>query len=86
MIFSSQAYEDVEIVLIKYLFVLTSRKKTLVAFFPQGRSTTFAHRNAPFPMKGNSEDTTLDSIVLTVAHTAGAGSVCKETIVLCMQK
>ena len=57
MIFSSQVYVDVKIVLIMYLFVLTSqKKKTLVAFFPQGRSTTFAHRNAPFPMKGNIED------------------------------
>ena len=44
MIFSSEVYEDVKTVLIMYLFVLTSRKKTLVAFFPQGRSTTFAHR------------------------------------------
>ena len=78
MMFSNQAYEDVKIVLIMYLFVLTSRKETVVAFFPQGRSTTFGHRNAPFPMKGKSEDSTLDSTVLTAARTAGADSVCKD--------
>ena len=59
MMFSNQAYKDVKIVLIMYLLVLTSRKETFVAFFPPGRSTTFGHRNVPFPMKGKSEDSTL---------------------------
>ena len=53
-----------------YLFVLTSRKKTSVASFRQGRTTTtsFAHRNAPFPVKQKMID----------ARTAGAGSVCMD--------
>ena len=41
-----------------YLFVLTSQKETLVASFREGRSTTtsFAHINALFPMKGKMID------------------------------
>ena len=52
MTFSSQAYKDVKIVLIMYLFVLTSRKKTLVAFFhrvDRQRLRTEMHR---FRLKG----------------------------------
>ena len=58
MIFSNLVWENATTALIMYLFVLTSRKKTLVASFRQGRSTTtsFAHRNAPFPMKGKMID------------------------------
>ena len=74
MIFSSVKRR----VLIIYLFVLTLRKKTLVASFRQGRSTTtsFAHRNAPFAMKEKMIDR-IYSAVLTAARKGGAGSVCK---------
>ena len=60
MIFSSDCKKIyVKSVLIMYLFVLTSLKNTLVTSFRQGRSTTtsFALRNAPFPMKGKMIDT-----------------------------
>ena len=41
-----------------FICVKFTKKKTLVASFRQGRSTTrsFAHRNAPFPMKGKMND------------------------------
>ena len=44
--------------MIMYLFVLTSRKKTLVASSRQGRSTTtsFTRKKAPFPVKGQMID------------------------------
>ena len=86
MIFSSQAYKDAKNCIDNVFICVNFAKKDFGGLLPQGRSTTFAHRNAPFPIKGNSEDTTMDSTVLSAARTAGAGSVCKETIVLCMQK
>ena len=49
---SNKVKEDVKNVLIMYLFASTSRKKTLMASFRQGRSTTtsFTQRNVPLPV------------------------------------